>query len=171
MQRDTTFDQSISNPTHLDMSEEYKANCIDENSLPMPNSVSQFCQDAYFTQIAVLNRGAHSCECHPRGSRSSECEKIGGQCKCHRNIIGRRCHSCRAGFFNFPHCKSKYHFMLSTRCQAAVLIEQFPSHLVLAAVSDSSVPLLQLWKANCIGVEKLRLSTSVLVWSRNGTSC
>ena len=121
--RSSQYDTSTANPTHLDMSEEYKATCIDGKNLPIRNPLSQFCRTASFTQISKFNGGAKACSCHPRGSVSKQCENIGGQCKCHRNIIGRRCHSCRAGFYNFPYCISKYtvvsfipiHFYLSVQ--------------------------------------------------------
>ena len=108
--RDDQLGASITNPTHLDMSEEYKITCLNPNNLPASNPLSQFCRTASFTQSSEFNGGASTCSCHPRGSLSRQCNSIGGKCKCHRNIIGRRCHVCRSGFYNFPNCRSMYLF-------------------------------------------------------------
>ena len=108
IQRDTLFDASVINPTHLDMFEEYKVTCLNQNNLPVSNPLSQFCRAASFTQSSEFSGGASSCSCHPRGSLSRQCNSIGGKCNCHRNIIGRRCHVCRAGFYNFPNCRSMF---------------------------------------------------------------
>ncbi|ESN90081.1 hypothetical protein HELRODRAFT_91040 [Helobdella robusta] len=46
------------------------------------------------------------CNCNPIGSEKSadddgfDCEKVGGQCKCKRNVEGRQCDTCKPGFFN-----------------------------------------------------------------------
>ena len=41
------------------------------------------------------------CDCDPTGSTSAECEPIGGQCKCKKNVIGRRCDQCSPGTYGF----------------------------------------------------------------------
>ncbi|XP_063775500.1 usherin [Pseudophryne corroboree] len=42
------------------------------------------------------------CDCADEGTvnKSQNCDKIGGQCSCKRNVRGRRCHQCKDGFYN-----------------------------------------------------------------------
>lgn len=42
-----------------------------------------------------------ACECDPQGSLSSECEGVGGQCRCKPNVMGRRCDRCAPGTYGF----------------------------------------------------------------------
>uniref|UniRef100_A0A8C2B263 Laminin, beta 2-like n=1 Tax=Cyprinus carpio TaxID=7962 RepID=A0A8C2B263_CYPCA len=42
-----------------------------------------------------------ACQCDPQGSLSAECDKVGGQCHCKPNIIGRKCDQCAPGTFRF----------------------------------------------------------------------
>lgn len=58
-----------------------------------------------FSITAGHNTGALPCQCDFEGSLSFECEKFGGQCKCRENIIGRRCETCKTGFYGFPDCR------------------------------------------------------------------
>ena len=49
-----------------------------------------------------VNDGAYPCDCDTTGSLESQCNPIGGQCKCRSNsIIGRRCDRCAPGFHSF----------------------------------------------------------------------
>uniref|UniRef100_A0A7N8X2B0 Laminin, beta 2-like n=1 Tax=Mastacembelus armatus TaxID=205130 RepID=A0A7N8X2B0_9TELE len=41
------------------------------------------------------------CQCDPQGSLSGECDKVGGQCLCKPNVIGRRCDQCAPGTYGF----------------------------------------------------------------------
>jgi laminin, alpha 3/5 len=36
------------------------------------------------------------------GSLGYDCGKIGGQCPCKPNVIGRQCTRCKPGFFGYP---------------------------------------------------------------------
>ncbi|NWS94051.1 LAMC3 protein, partial [Mionectes macconnelli] len=45
--------------------------------------------------------GCKSCECHPTGSRDSECHAVTGQCSCQPGVTGRQCDRCHHGFFGF----------------------------------------------------------------------
>ncbi|XP_025905366.1 laminin subunit gamma-3 [Nothoprocta perdicaria] len=55
------------------------------------------CQPGYHgLQPAV---GCRSCECHPTGSRHSECHVLTGQCSCQPGVEGTRCDRCQLGFF------------------------------------------------------------------------
>lgn len=42
-----------------------------------------------------------ACQCDPQGSLSGECEKVGGQCRCKANVMGRRCDQCAPGTYGF----------------------------------------------------------------------
>uniref|UniRef100_A0A670J476 Laminin subunit beta 4 n=1 Tax=Podarcis muralis TaxID=64176 RepID=A0A670J476_PODMU len=42
-----------------------------------------------------------ACRCHPQGSMNSNCEKLGGQCQCKPNVMGRCCDKCSAGSHSF----------------------------------------------------------------------
>lgn len=42
-----------------------------------------------------------ACHCNPQGSLSVECKKIGGQCQCKPNVIGRNCNQCAPRTYGF----------------------------------------------------------------------
>uniref|UniRef100_A0A8C7YII1 Laminin subunit beta-1 n=1 Tax=Oryzias sinensis TaxID=183150 RepID=A0A8C7YII1_9TELE len=42
-----------------------------------------------------------ACQCDPQGSLSSECNRVGGQCRCKPNVMGRRCDQCAPGTYGF----------------------------------------------------------------------
>uniref|UniRef100_A0A8C1T947 Laminin, beta 2-like n=1 Tax=Cyprinus carpio TaxID=7962 RepID=A0A8C1T947_CYPCA len=45
-----------------------------------------------------------ACQCDPQGSLSAECDRVGGQCHCKPNVIGRKCDQCAPGTYGFgPH--------------------------------------------------------------------
>eukprot|EP00112_Aurelia_sp_Birch-Aquarium-sp1_P013410 Seg2845.2 transcript_id=Seg2845.2/GoldUCD/mRNA.D3Y31 product="Laminin-like protein epi-1" protein_id=Seg2845.2/GoldUCD/D3Y31 len=113
--RDSKLDDSKLKPSYVDISTEYKKHCVDSNLMPIPNQISSLCRNAFFTQIVEFNNGAPACSCSRRGSRGLQCSKHGGQCKCGPNIIGRRCQSCRAGFFNYPYCRNCRCFMAGSQ--------------------------------------------------------
>ncbi|KAK6634441.1 hypothetical protein RUM43_011842 [Polyplax serrata] len=50
---------------------------------------------------AFVHDGAFQCECDPTGSRSYECDPLGGQCDCKPNVVGRRCDKCAPGTYGF----------------------------------------------------------------------
>jgi laminin alpha 3/5 len=52
-----------------------------------------------------FNDGALECNCDMTGSVGYDCAKIGGQCPCKPNVIGRQCTKCKPGFFGYPDCK------------------------------------------------------------------
>uniref|UniRef100_A0A8C3KAX5 Laminin subunit gamma 3 n=1 Tax=Calidris pygmaea TaxID=425635 RepID=A0A8C3KAX5_9CHAR len=57
------------------------------------------CQPGYYgLQPAV---GCKSCQCHPMGSRESECHALTGQCSCQPGVTGKQCDRCHHGFFGF----------------------------------------------------------------------
>lgn len=55
-----------------------------------------------FTSVSFyVNDGAYPCDCDTTGSTETQCDTIGGQCKCRPNVIGRRCDRCAPGFHSF----------------------------------------------------------------------
>uniref|UniRef100_A0AAR2LWX9 Laminin, beta 1b n=1 Tax=Pygocentrus nattereri TaxID=42514 RepID=A0AAR2LWX9_PYGNA len=42
-----------------------------------------------------------TCHCDPQGSLSAECDKVGGQCHCKPNVIGRNCNLCAPRTYGF----------------------------------------------------------------------
>ena len=68
-------------------------------------SVTGFCRAAIISLAADFNKGAKECECQTEGSIDQNCDKIGGQCPCKDNIIGRQCTRCAPDFFGYPDCK------------------------------------------------------------------
>ncbi|KAJ7407545.1 Laminin subunit gamma-3 [Pitangus sulphuratus] len=57
------------------------------------------CQPGYYGLEPTV--GCKSCECHPTGSRDSECHAVTGQCSCQPGVTGRQCDRCQHGFFGF----------------------------------------------------------------------
>uniref|UniRef100_A0A8C5ASR3 Laminin, beta 2-like n=1 Tax=Gadus morhua TaxID=8049 RepID=A0A8C5ASR3_GADMO len=49
----------------------------------------------------ILVDSVTPCQCDPQGSVSADCEKVGGQCLCKPNVIGRRCDQCAPGTYGF----------------------------------------------------------------------
>lgn len=45
--------------------------------------------------------GAYPCECDTTGSLETQCNPMGGQCKCRPNVGGRRCDRCLPGYHSF----------------------------------------------------------------------
>lgn len=64
-----------------------------------------FCKGSVFSLSTKYNHGTLPCHCDIEGSSSFECEKFGGQCPCRENVVGRRCDSCKTGYFGFPSCQ------------------------------------------------------------------
>uniref|UniRef100_A0A6I8NLI8 Laminin subunit beta-1 n=1 Tax=Ornithorhynchus anatinus TaxID=9258 RepID=A0A6I8NLI8_ORNAN len=53
------------------------------------------------TNVPLCYRTLLACQCDLQGSTSTECAKLGGQCQCKANVIGRRCNQCAPGTFGF----------------------------------------------------------------------
>lgn len=59
------------------------------------------------------------CACDPTGSLSTNCDSLGGQCQCKKNVVGRRCDRCAPGTYGFgPNgCLRKIiYFCIKTCC-------------------------------------------------------
>uniref|UniRef100_A0A1A8RWD2 Laminin subunit beta-1 n=1 Tax=Nothobranchius rachovii TaxID=451742 RepID=A0A1A8RWD2_9TELE len=75
--------------------------CLDSFLItPMP-ALAEMCSKLICSISSILHDGALPCQCDPQGSVSGECDKVGGQCRCKANVIGRRCDQCAPGTFGF----------------------------------------------------------------------
>ncbi|KAG7472317.1 hypothetical protein MATL_G00107440 [Megalops atlanticus] len=75
--------------------------CLDSFMItPMP-ALAEMCTKLICSISAILHDGALPCFCDPQGSLSAECNKVGGQCRCKPNVIGRRCDQCAPGTYGF----------------------------------------------------------------------
>ncbi|XP_076019504.1 laminin subunit beta-1 [Genypterus blacodes] len=75
--------------------------CLDSFMItPMP-ALAEMCSKLICSISGIIHDGALSCQCDPQGSLSAECDKIGGQCRCKPNVIGRRCDQCAPGTYGF----------------------------------------------------------------------
>ena len=67
-----------------------------------------YCKGAVHSVAADFNGGALECDCNDEGTEAGQtesCAKMGGQCTCKPNVIGRQCTKCKPDFFGFPNCK------------------------------------------------------------------
>ncbi|XP_071783632.2 laminin subunit beta-1 isoform X1 [Centroberyx gerrardi] len=98
--------------------------CLDSFMItPMP-ALAEMCSKLICSISAIIHDGALSCQCDPQGSISAECDKVGGQCRCKPNVIGRRCDQCAPGTYGFgPHgctaCDCHSQGSLSHQCDPA----------------------------------------------------
>ncbi|CAJ0944059.1 unnamed protein product [Ranitomeya imitator] len=49
--------------------------------------------------------GCQECNCDSKGSISTLCDQVTGQCACRGDIQGQRCDSCLPGYYGFPNCR------------------------------------------------------------------
>ncbi|XP_073678938.1 laminin subunit beta-1 [Garra rufa] len=75
--------------------------CLDSfMTMPMP-ALAELCTALICSISAIMYNGALACQCDPQGSTSAECDKVGGQCHCKPNVIGRKCDQCAPGTYGF----------------------------------------------------------------------
>uniref|UniRef100_A0A9J8DEI0 Laminin, beta 2-like n=1 Tax=Cyprinus carpio carpio TaxID=630221 RepID=A0A9J8DEI0_CYPCA len=75
--------------------------CLDSfMTLPMP-ALAELCTTLICSISAIMYNGALACQCDPQGSLSAECDRVGGQCHCKPNVIGRKCDQCAPGTYGF----------------------------------------------------------------------
>ncbi|XP_072569193.1 laminin subunit beta-1 isoform X1 [Paramormyrops kingsleyae] len=67
---------------------------------PLP-PLAEMCTKLICSISAVMHNGALPCNCNLQGSLSTECEKVGGQCQCKSNVVGRQCDQCAPGTYGF----------------------------------------------------------------------
>ncbi|KAJ7329595.1 hypothetical protein JRQ81_015769 [Phrynocephalus forsythii] len=84
-----------------DLEEYQQYHCIEIASEIGPHILPDACARLIGSMSARIHNGAVSCRCHPQGSVNSSCEKLGGQCQCKSNVIGRCCDRCAAGSYSF----------------------------------------------------------------------
>uniref|UniRef100_A0A665WDJ5 Laminin subunit beta-2-like n=1 Tax=Echeneis naucrates TaxID=173247 RepID=A0A665WDJ5_ECHNA len=75
--------------------------CLDSFMItPMP-ALAEMCSKLICSISSIIHDGALPCQCDPQGSLSGECDKVGGQCRCKANVMGRRCDQCAPGTYGF----------------------------------------------------------------------
>ncbi|KAM8864102.1 laminin subunit beta-1 isoform 3-T5 [Spinachia spinachia] len=75
--------------------------CLDSFMItPMP-VLAEMCSKLICSISSIIHNGALPCQCDPQGSLSGECDKVGGQCRCKANVMGRRCDQCAPGTYGF----------------------------------------------------------------------
>ncbi|XP_051947738.1 laminin subunit beta-2 [Xyrauchen texanus] len=75
--------------------------CLDSfMTIPMP-ALAELCTKLICSISAIIHNGALACQCDPQGSLSAECDRVGGQCRCKPNVIGRECDQCAPGMYGF----------------------------------------------------------------------
>ncbi|XP_074050024.1 laminin subunit beta-4 isoform X2 [Macrotis lagotis] len=93
--------ENFCNKQHLD--EHQLNNCIEIASKPHPQILPDWCERLIISISARIHNGAVACKCHPQGSIGSSCSKLGGQCQCKPNVVGRCCDRCSAGAYGLGH--------------------------------------------------------------------
>lgn len=75
--------------------------CLDSFMItPMP-ILAEMCSKLICSISSIIHDGALPCQCDPQGSLSGECDKVGGQCRCKPNVMGRRCDQCTPETYGF----------------------------------------------------------------------
>ena len=83
----------------------------DVRAAPLDLGTMILTKDAKFVQRFSQNLGNlsniffQSCNCHPGGSVSQQCDKLSGLCRCLLGFEGDRCDRCSPGYYNFPKCR------------------------------------------------------------------
>ncbi|KAG7265986.1 hypothetical protein CRUP_012646, partial [Coryphaenoides rupestris] len=75
--------------------------CVDSFMITPTPTLAQMCSKLICSISSLIHDGALPCQCDPQGSLSAECDKVGGQCLCKPNVIGRRCDQCAPGTYGF----------------------------------------------------------------------
>ncbi|XP_050314835.1 laminin subunit beta-1 isoform X2 [Anthonomus grandis grandis] len=63
--------------------------------------IPEVCKIYHGRISAYVFDGASACNCDPTGSLSNICSRLGGQCKCKPNVVGRKCDQCAQGYYGF----------------------------------------------------------------------
>ncbi|XP_062856618.1 laminin subunit beta-4-like [Trichomycterus rosablanca] len=64
-------------------------------------TLPEVCERLFASISAYIHNGAISCRCNSEGSLSSVCKRIGGQCDCKPNVVGRCCDTCAPLTYGF----------------------------------------------------------------------
>ncbi|KAG8142625.1 hypothetical protein E2320_005838, partial [Naja naja] len=86
----------------VDSIEEFQRyHCVESASEIRPHILPETCTKLIASLSARIHNGAIPCRCHLQGSLNSHCTKLGGQCQCKPNVVGRCCDKCAAGSHSF----------------------------------------------------------------------
>ncbi|NWV86892.1 LAMB4 protein, partial [Dasyornis broadbenti] len=104
-----------------DLDEYQKYRCIEIASEVGPHVLPEACARLIVSLSARIHNGAVACKCNPQGSLNANCSKLGGQCQCKANVVGRCCDTCSAGSYGFGFhgcyaCECHPQGSLSTLC-------------------------------------------------------
>ncbi|XP_037130494.1 laminin subunit beta-2 [Syngnathus acus] len=75
--------------------------CLDSFMITPTPTLADVCSKLICSISAIVHDGALPCQCDLQGSLSSECDRVGGQCRCKPNVMGRRCDQCTPGTYGF----------------------------------------------------------------------
>uniref|UniRef100_A0A3Q3VKW8 Uncharacterized protein n=1 Tax=Mola mola TaxID=94237 RepID=A0A3Q3VKW8_MOLML len=75
--------------------------CVDSFLMTPMAALAEMCSKLICSISSIIHDGALPCQCDPQGSLSGECDKVGGQCHCKPNVIGRHCDQCAPGTYGF----------------------------------------------------------------------
>ncbi|PKU40260.1 laminin subunit beta-1 [Limosa lapponica baueri] len=97
--------------SETDLDEYQKYHCIEIASEVGPHVLPEACTRLIVSMSARIHNGAIACKCNPQGSLNTSCSKLGGQCQCKANVVGRCCDTCSAGSygFGFHGCYGDFH--------------------------------------------------------------
>ncbi|KAM6093251.1 laminin subunit beta-4 isoform 1-T1 [Theristicus caerulescens] len=84
-----------------DLDEYQKYHCIEIASEVGPHVLPEVCARLIASMSARIHNGAVACKCNSQGSLNASCSKLGGQCQCKANVVGRCCDTCSAGSYGF----------------------------------------------------------------------
>ncbi|CAG6021045.1 unnamed protein product [Menidia menidia] len=75
--------------------------CLDSFMITPTPVLAEMCSKLICSISSIIYDGALPCRCDPQGALSGECERVGGQCRCKPNVIGRRCGQCAPGTYGY----------------------------------------------------------------------
>lgn len=75
--------------------------CETSQLMVRKNYLHEQCLKTLRSVSFYINDGAYPCDCDTTGSIETQCDAVGGQCKCRPNIVGRRCDKCSPGYHSF----------------------------------------------------------------------
>ncbi|XP_008941105.1 PREDICTED: laminin subunit beta-4-like, partial [Merops nubicus] len=84
-----------------DLDEYQKYHCVEIASEVGAHVLPETCAQLIVSMSARIHNGAVACKCNPQGSLNTSCSKLGGQCQCKANVVGRCCDTCSAGSYGF----------------------------------------------------------------------
>ncbi|XP_010226574.1 PREDICTED: laminin subunit beta-4 [Tinamus guttatus] len=84
-----------------DLEEYQKYQCVETASEVGAHLLPEACARLIASLSARIHNGAVACKCSPQGSLSASCSKLGGQCQCKANVVGRGCNAGAPGSYGF----------------------------------------------------------------------